>query len=213
MINFNELRVSPDRKSLIIDVSVKDLSYYENVYIDSIIIDTQDTFINSGPSDSPIFVYEVKSEIAPVYSLPNCDCTQMEDYLDGEKCFETSNGEEKRVRLELDKTALGDKLSGNIFFVYVITKGAPSPDTPCNMDNSVILGVTADTYPIYRDMLNSLKEVEGCDTPKQFIDNFLRFKMLELSIKTGQYSQVINYWNKFFKSSDNSKTKCGCNGR
>ena len=37
MVDFNELRVSPDRKNLIIDVSIKDLSYYENVYIDSII--------------------------------------------------------------------------------------------------------------------------------------------------------------------------------
>ena len=35
MVDFNELRVSPDRKNLIIDVSIKDFSYYENVYIDS----------------------------------------------------------------------------------------------------------------------------------------------------------------------------------
>ena len=214
MVNFNELRVSPDRKNLIIDVSIKDLSYYENVYIDSIIIDTQDTYIPSGPSNSPIFTYEVVSNVTPIYSLPDCGCNQVQDYIDKENCFETSNNEEKRVRLELDNTALDNHLKGNLFFVYVITKGTPSSDTPCNMDNTINLGVTADTYPIYTNMLNSLKELEGCSTPKLFTDAFLRFKAFELSIKTGQYSQVINYWNKYFKSLDiPNNTNCSCNGR
>lgn len=214
MVDFNELRVSPDRKNLIIDVSIKDLSYYENVYIDSIIIDTQDTYIPSGPSNSPIFTYEVVSNVTPVYSLPDCGCNQVQDYIDKENCFETSNNEEKRVRLELDNTALDNHLKGNLFFVYVITKGTPSSDTPCNMDNTINLGVTADTYPIYTNMLNSLKELESCSTPKLFTDAFLRFKAFELSIKTGQYSQIINYWNKYFKSLDiPNNTNCSCNGR
>lgn len=214
MVDFNELRVSPDRKNLIIDVSIKDLSYYENVYIDSIIIDTQDTYIPSGPSNSPIFTYEVVSNVTPVYSLPDCECNQVQDYIDKENCFETSNNEEKRVRLELDNIALNNHLKGNLFFVYVITKGTPASDTPCNMDNTINLGVTADTYPIYTNMLNSLKELESCDTPKLFTDAFLKFKAFELSIKTGQYSQIINYWNKYFKSLDiPNNTNCSCNGR
>ena len=214
MVDFNELRVSPDRKNLIIDVSIKDLSYYENVYIDSIIIDTQDTYIPSGPSNSPIFTYEVVSNVTPVYSLPDCECNQVQDYIDKENCFETSNNEEKRVRLELDNTALDNHLKGNLFFVYVITKGTPASDTPCNMDNTINLGVTADTYPIYTNMLNSLKELESCETPKLFTDAFLRFKAFELSIETAQYSQVINYWNKYFKSLDiPNNTNCSCNGR
>ena len=82
------------------------------------------------------------------------------------------------------------------------------------MDNTINLGVTADTYPIYTNMLNSLKELESCGTPKLFTDAFLRFKAFELSIKTGQYSQVINYWNKYFKSLDiPNNTNCSCNGR
>ena len=49
MINFKELRISECDNSLIIDVEVKDDSYYENIYIDQIIIDTQDTYLGSGP--------------------------------------------------------------------------------------------------------------------------------------------------------------------
>jgi hypothetical protein len=40
MIQFNDLKITSDGKTLIIDVSVKDLDYYTNVFLDSIIIDS-----------------------------------------------------------------------------------------------------------------------------------------------------------------------------
>ena len=40
MMQFNELRITPDKKHLIIDVQVQEMRYYENVYLDTIIIDT-----------------------------------------------------------------------------------------------------------------------------------------------------------------------------
>ena len=54
MIRFNELRITPDRKHLIIDVQVKELDYYQDVFLDTIIIDTQKTFISTGPSSRPL---------------------------------------------------------------------------------------------------------------------------------------------------------------
>ena len=48
MIEFKELRVTPDGKTLIIDAAVNDLSYYDNVYIKSVTVDTQDTYSESG---------------------------------------------------------------------------------------------------------------------------------------------------------------------
>ena len=58
MLSFNELRISPDQKHLIIDVSVQPLPYYENVYIDTIIIDTQKTYSALGPSNKPLFTID-----------------------------------------------------------------------------------------------------------------------------------------------------------
>lgn len=52
MINFNELKIAQDGSLLTIDVSVKDLEYYKDVYIESIYVDTQDTYINGGPSSN-----------------------------------------------------------------------------------------------------------------------------------------------------------------
>ena len=71
MLIFNELRITPDQKYLIIDVSVDNQKYYKNIQIDSIIIDTQDTYIDSGPSNNPIFTYkltEENSNITQVYT-------------------------------------------------------------------------------------------------------------------------------------------------
>ena len=55
MVEFKELKITPDGKNLIINASIKDLEYYKDVYIDSVIIDTQDTYLPSGPSSNPIY--------------------------------------------------------------------------------------------------------------------------------------------------------------
>lgn len=58
MIQFNELRVTPDNKYLVINTQVQDLSYYKNVYIDSIVFDTNGSYSELGPSKSAIVVYQ-----------------------------------------------------------------------------------------------------------------------------------------------------------
>ena len=188
MIEFKELRVTPDGKTLIIDASVKDLSYYDDVYIDSLTIDTQDTYSESGSSTNPIFYYEVAS---------------------------VSDENKKRIRLELNSSVLGKPITGNMFFVYITVKGTPAADTPCGLDNVTTLGVTADLYPFYKSSINHMKELENeCEPSKNFIDSLLRFKAFELSIRTGHYTQAIKYWNKFFKEvkSNTVNTICRCHG-
>ena len=54
MVTFNELRITPDGNTLIIDVAIKDLRYYDNVGLDTILIDTQDTFTAEGPSSKAV---------------------------------------------------------------------------------------------------------------------------------------------------------------
>ena len=57
MIQFNNLEfVSPTL--LRIDAEVMDLPYFDNVTIDRIIIDTEDTVCENGPSSNPPFVME-----------------------------------------------------------------------------------------------------------------------------------------------------------
>lgn len=61
MLQYNELRITQDRKYLVIDVQVQELSYYEDVYLDTIIIDTQNTFSATGPSGKPFMTIQLDS--------------------------------------------------------------------------------------------------------------------------------------------------------
>lgn len=215
MVIFRELRITPDGKKLIIDASVKNLSYYTNVFLDAIIIDSQDTYVAGQPSSKPIFYHEITNTDSIVYDTTDLNKPiREEENKDIVYVNEGEKGGEKRIRLELDAKSLGVNLSTTLFFVYVVTKGTPAIDTPCNMDNQTTLGVVADLYPFYRSTLGCMKEVENsCDVPKTFIDKLLRFKALELCIKTGNYSQAIKYWNKFFRKIKSTVvTKCRCNG-
>lgn len=185
MILFNELRITPDGKTLIIDASIEDLSYYRNMTIDSIIIDTQDTYISNGPSSNPIYTYQ------------EVDQTQ-------------------NARITLTTKDLNTSLCGSMFFVYVTARGTPSPDTPCDLDNSKTLGTVINLFPIYEQTLQYLKEINNeCNIPKGFIDMTLRLKSIELCVRTGNYPQAIRYWNKFFKNISyisKPNNKCGCYG-
>ena len=200
MIQFNELRITQDGKNLIIDAQVQDISYYTDVYIDSIIIDSQNTFVFSGAS--PLFKYTYDATTASTLGY----VTSL-----------TSGGKLKGIRMTIPYNSLGEtsNLDKDLLFVYVTINGTPSSDTPCNMDLSYELGIVYNTYPFYLRGMNFIKELNSsCELPKQLIDYMLRQKVLETCIQVGDYTKAIEYWKKFFTGDYqviNLKT-CSCNG-
>lgn len=177
MVQFNELRITPENQRLIIDVEVKDLPYYTNVFIDTIVVDNQNTYISTGQSSTPVYIYE-----------------------EGESSTElVTVKEDKRIRIEIPTTIISN-LSTDLFFIYVTTKGTPSANTPCGMDNPTTVGVVFDLYRLQQLYMNYIKEIEtdGCNIPKEFIDQILRYKALKMCLLTGNYVQAVKYWKKFF---------------
>ncbi len=65
MIQFNDLKFLTS-KTLHVNAEVIDLEYYDDVYIDSIIIDTEDTVSESGPSDNPPYVLSIGEKVKSV---------------------------------------------------------------------------------------------------------------------------------------------------
>lgn len=184
MIEFAELIIK--NGILFIDVSVIDSHYYENVYIDKIIIDNQDTFRQGGPSSTPVYTYSLSDD-----------------------------SHNKRLSLRLDGSDILDNIQSSILFVYVVTKGAPALDTPCGMDNTVTLGVAYDEMPILKDLMSYIKEVSNtCTVPKGFIDYYMRLKAVKLALEVGNYNEAIKYWNRFFSGRKPvvHSNKCGCHG-
>ena len=193
MIRFNELRITKDGKYLIIDVSVRSQPYYNDVYLDSISIDTQDTYKDGGPSPSIVYFKDIASEAGDSSGL-------------------------KHYRLELGVGEFLPSLSDNMFFVYVKAKGTPASNTPCGMDNEYTLGVTFNTCALYNAVMSYVREtVSTCSIPKKFIDLFLQFKAIETSINTDHYMQAVEYYNKFIKDLGKTNTpaytkSCNCYG-
>lgn len=80
MVDINELYITPDNKRMIIDVSVKTAPYYDNVYLDSITLDTQDTYVETGVSSEWI----LKRDIVPQDYIAKIawETQKVDEYMD-----------------------------------------------------------------------------------------------------------------------------------
>lgn len=187
MIKFNELKIENCNKTLVIDASVINLPYYTDIYIESITIDTQDTYVGTGPSSTPLFNHVVPE-----------------------------NQSLKTIRLNLDSTVLNAGFDTNLLFVYVSVKGVAAIDVPCGMDNVHTIGVVTNLYPIYKQSIKLLSSIsDDCQNPQDLVSFILKLNALDLAIKTCNYVTAIKYWKKYFTGAtlNNVLTnKCGCNG-
>lgn len=186
MVQINELRVTKDRKYIIIDVQVQDLSYYENVVLDKIYIDTIKTFNPTGPSSK-------QQNKEQVLGWKRIDC-------DGVKHIRTF-------------VSIEEMVADTMFFIWIYTSGEESVDTPCGMRKNPTLSVTYDKYPLYVLGMKALNTVTDCTPSDMLKDYIFNAKGLELALKSGDCLKAIDYWkalnNKEYTSISNN---CGCNG-
>lgn len=215
MLHFNELRITQDDKYLIIDASVDNQDFYDDIILDSVVIDTQDTYVPNGPSSNPVYELKVADAYDLTYSLPEeCSCNPVLEEEDKSYCFTYGTHQMRNIRLRLQASDFNiNTLNDTMFFVYVITTGEPSADAPESTISPQIMGTVTNLYPYYQSMMKSVKElINECKIPKNFIDFSLRLKALELCIRTGNYPQAIVYWNKFFKGKMSKPvvTNCSC---
>lgn len=271
MIKFQELKITPDGQNLIVDVSIKDFEYYNDVYLDKLLIDTSSTFIDSGPSSKAIEVPLTKREVIVVkpedfienakdeyytykyhlkegavynfYNIQHFDDlanVQMDSFsemdlewtamdIKGKEflCIKTTDGYEqieisipeysvKDKKVVLNIKDLGISKYDNLLIVYAKAKGIPSANTPCGMDNNIVMGIAFNCYLLYRNALNYIMELsDNCSISKNFINFILQYKVFELAIKAGHYTEAIKYWKKFFMRIKDAviTPNCGCYGQ
>lgn len=194
MIKFNELRIV-DESKLIIDISVIDSPYYENVSLDSIIIDTQDTFMTTGPSENAIYSKKIISN------------------PDNPQGLEEEQDIIKDYRIELDSLDLTVPIDKNMFFIYILTRGNPTIDTPCGKDNKTTIGVAIDIQKLFDKGIYLLKGMrDRCNISRDLIMHILQVKALEISVATKHYLKAIEYWRILFNRRNRVLLKRQCNG-
>ena len=199
MIRFNELKIEDNY--IIIDVQIEEEKYFKDMYIDSIVIDTQDTFIANGPSSKAIYTKNFNTSVD----------AKKEDIV-----YTQGTDKHNRVRIYIDSKDLNVDIHKTMFFVYVIAGGTPAADTPCRWDENKALHTLVDTQVLYNNMIQYVKEInKDCSTPDNFINAILQFNAIDLALKTNQYPLAIELWKKFYSDIESNVVlpNCGCNGR
>ena len=199
MIRFNELKIEDNY--IIIDVQIEEEKYFKDMYIDSIVIDTQDTFIANGPSSKAIYTKTFNTDT---------------DINKEEIVYTQGTDKYNRVRIYIDGKNLNVDIHKTMFFVYVIAGGTPSANTPCRWDENKALHTLVDTQVLYNNMIQYVKELsKDCSTPDNFINAILQFNAVDLALKTNQYPLAIDLWKRFYSDIESNIVlpNCGCNGR
>ena len=209
MIRFNELKIEDNY--IIIDVQIEEEKYFKDMYIDSIVIDTQDTFIANGPSSKAIYTKIFNTDVHPVYENKQCAPIKKEENI-----YTQDTDKHNRVRIYIDGKNLNIDIHKTMFFVYVIAGGTPAADTPCRWDENKALHTLVDTQVLYNNMIQYVKELsKDCSTPDNFINAILQFNAIDLALKTNQYPLAIDLWKRFYSDIESNVVlpNCGCNGR
>lgn len=199
MIRFNELKI--ENNYIIIDVQIEEEKYFKDMYIDSIVIDTQDTFIANGPSSKAIYTKTFNTDT---------------DVNKEEIVYTQGTDKYNRVRIYIDGKNLNVDIHKTMFFVYIIAGGTPTADTPCRWDENKALHTLVDIQVLYNNMIQYVKELnKDCSTPDNFINAILQFNAIDLALKTNQYPLAIDLWKRFYSDIESNVVlpNCGCNGR
>ena len=178
MTTFNEAYIVNDPKTLVIDVQVDNKDYFKDVYLDSIIIDTNTTYNPQGPSTKPF------------------KCIQIE-------------GNKKRYKEVIDIDALPNRM----YFIYVLTRGEASPETPCGLKNKCAVCVVYDPTNLYKQGMKQITS-NGCSPSLQFLDYIIKEEAFNIALEGGHYVKAIEYWEELNNSNNhyNIVKPCGCHG-
>lgn len=193
MVIFDQLRISDDGKKLYVNAHVNSADCFNNIYLDRIVIQTQDQV----------------SEADPLTPGDACIC-QMQ-----------ITDETKELNLVLDASTDFDSvyntLSDKLLFVYIVCKGVPDPCTPCRLDELTTLGVTFDETMLYQKVMQYTRQLtDSCEIPKDFIDLILLWNGFKAAVETEHYIPAIDFWKKLFDSNNiavyGTTKPCGCHG-
>ena len=193
MVSINEFVIARDAKYLYLKASIDDMEYFENVFIDYLEF-TLHKVVNGTIETSTI-------ELNP----------------DGTLHTEPLETEVKNVDLTLTPQDLGlSDFQTPVIEVKVHTKGYPSADTPCGMDEEYVVGITYNESVLYDKGLSFIHQVgQDCNIPDDFINWILSSSAFDLALKSGNMNDALSWWLRLTSNRSNGYSRnsnCGCHG-
>ena len=239
MLQWNELRITPDGKFLIIDVEVQNLDYFKDVYLESLqmnVYSKAEDFTSPMPDSKSIILWEEEesvisyepytqedrnnAKIGDIFWNQDIDGSWQEEIINSTNLISIQNGSisaYKQIIAELHSKRVRkyidiDSISDNLIFVYAIARGEPTEDTPCGVKEKLLVGLVYNKALLYNSSIKTINIINGCTPDKELIDQILKIKMFDLSIAIGDYKTTIKCWNNMFKKQITTKVNCGCYG-
>lgn len=193
MVSINEFVIARDAKYLYLKASIDDMEYFEDVFIDYLEF-TLHKVVNGTIETSTI-------ELNP----------------DGTLHTEPLETEVKNVDLTLTPQDLGlSDFQTPVIEVKVYTKGYPSSDTPCGMDEEYVVGITYNESVLYDKGLSFIHQVgQDCNIPDDFINWILSSSAFDLALKSGNMNDALSWWLRLTSNRSNGYSRnsnCGCHG-
>lgn len=180
MIQFNEIRITPDAERLIIDIQIKEDTYFNKVAIDN------------------VQIFKIEDAEGTCNELLS-DAPESEDSISDPSSIVSSSGRGvTKVTYRLNSANLGiSTLRGALFKVVVTTKGVST--APEGYASPIVTVLISDLYPFYIKTLANIRMLDDLSSnSNELIDCILRFKALELAFRTGNANLAIQYWFKYF---------------
>ena len=195
MIQFNTLKFLT-KDVLQIDVSVISLDCYNEITIEKILIDTEETVQKNRTTDAnAAYEYDFLSDLD--HQLLNLDISQIPE--------------------------LGGNVP-HMLFVYAKAKGIPSSDTPCGGSNTYSLKAIVKLQEVYNNAKKYLSCPKGncactdnCDIDMGLAEFALQYQRLEMALACDDYENALDAYCGLLRKPNTrtappSKQTCNCNG-
>ena len=215
MVIFEQLRISDDGTQLFIDAHVNTSEHFANVYFDTLTIMTAKEVEDSADPLSP-------SSTHYVYKKTYGDNVKEDSLTIGKGDFDEAWSNGQMTTPDSSKPVATDSYTGDfrgqMFFVYIKTKGCADECVPCPWQNEMSVGATYDKKSAYDAVMNYTKELaSSCQPSADFIDYILRQNALDAAIKTKHFIPAIDFWKMLFGEDGQALTStttknCRCNG-
>lgn len=185
MIQFTELKIHPEDGGYItLKASIQNESYFDNIVMDSVVIDNQETYNSDGPSDNP------------VYSITFSDDRRSIDII---------------IR---NNEILGNLLSDLFFVYIKVrgTFASNTPCGLDKVWAMCPILYPYPLYCNMLKLLK-LEEATPCTSNRAFLDYFMKFKALQFALYTQNGLRAIEYF-KLLKGNVNivHNNPCNCHG-
>jgi len=205
MIVFDELRVTNDAQTLVIDVRIRKEEIYKDVHITNIVVGTHKTYkegsLNGEGTTIPFNILNkyTDSNDHVLLRLENYDLNPVAK-------------KDSKEYIDLEK---------DLIYVYVNTtplNNSNCPSLPCDMMQTHNIGVTlymGNIYNLFMRYMNELNN-KSCDNqvPQNLIDLILRYTALTTAIDSKHFIKANEFYTKWFSGDKFNMTEsnCGCHG-